>query len=90
MRIINKFADPHFLQTFHGYATLFWIVMVIPSVLFWNSSILYLVGLSVYAVITGHWSSWQSSRVESVQDNDANVREVLEAVKRLEARLTEK
>lgn len=57
-------GDPVFLRRFHGWATVFWVVMAVPSMLWWRSSLPYLVGLSVYAVVTGHWSSWQASRAE--------------------------
>lgn len=77
----EKLQSPQFLKKFHGWATIFWIVMVFPSVLFLRSSVPYLVALSVYAIITGHWSSWQSSRVEVVQDEDASIKEVLDVVK---------
>ena len=56
------------LRRFHGAATVFWVLMVVPSVLWWRTSVPYLVMLSVYAVVMGHWSSWQSSRVEVRQE----------------------
>jgi hypothetical protein len=46
--------------------------MTVPSMLWWRRSVSYLVGLSVYAVVTGHWSSWQASRVEVRQDEAIN------------------
>jgi len=33
-----------------------------------KSSIPFLVGVSIYANIVGHWSSWQAARVEVKQD----------------------
>ena len=68
MRILALFGRPEFLRRFHAYATIFWAAMAIPSMLLWRNSVTYLVGLSVYAVVTGHWSSWQASRVETNQD----------------------
>jgi len=62
------FGRPEFLRAFHGWATVFWIAMAVPSILLWRNSLPNLVGLSVYAVVTGHWSSYQASRVEVRQD----------------------
>lgn len=63
------FGRPAFLRAFHGWATLAWIILAPISMLTGlRSSVPYLVGLSVYAVVTGHWSSWQASRVETKQD----------------------
>jgi hypothetical protein len=72
------------MRRIHGYATIFWILMIVPSIVWFRSSVTYLVMLSVYAVIMGHWSSWQSSRVEVVQYEDASVQEVLDEIKQNE------
>lgn len=71
--ISDRMADPSFLRKFHGWATVFWLFMAIPSAFLWSASIPYLVALSVYAVVTGHWSSWQAARgEEKVQDQIDN------------------
>jgi len=44
--------------------------MAVPSALWWKQSLPYLVFLSVYAVVTGHWASWQAARVEVRQEQD--------------------
>lgn len=70
-RFVALFGRPAFLRAVHGWATLFWVVMAPVSMLTGlRTSITYLVGLSVYAVVTGHWSSWQASRVEVRQDEE--------------------
>lgn len=68
MRVFALFGRPEFLRKFHGYATVFWIAMAVPSMIWWKNSIAYLVGLSVYAVVTGHWSAFQASATEVKQD----------------------
>lgn len=68
MRVFALFGRPAFLRRFHGVATLVWLVLSVPSMLWWRNSLSYLVGLSVYAVVTGHWSSWQAARVEVRQE----------------------
>jgi len=67
-KITNLFQDAHFLRVFHGWATLFWIVMIPISVLTgWVSSTVYVSALSLWALVASHWAAWQASRIE---DND--------------------
>jgi hypothetical protein len=66
-RVLGTLADPGAMRRVHGWATVFWIAMAPPSMLLWKDSIPYLVGLSVYAVVTGHWASWQACRTEELQ-----------------------
>lgn len=68
-------GDPVFMRQVHGWLTIFWLLMA-PVSIFTSlkSSIIYLVGLSIYAIITGHWSSWQSARVEVTQSQEAEER----------------
>ena len=61
-------GDPTLMVRFHFWLTIFWLIMVPPSVIFFKESIEYLVYLSVYAAIMGHFSSWQAARVEVKQD----------------------
>jgi len=43
-------------------------VLIVPSVLWWRSSLPWIVLMSVWANLAGHWSSWQASRVEVKED----------------------
>jgi len=43
-------------------------VIVIPGVLWWKYSIPFLVFVSIYANVAGHWSSWQAVKVEVKQE----------------------
>jgi hypothetical protein len=64
----TKLNDPVFTTEFHKYATFTWILLVIPSFLWWKESIAWVVFMSVWANVAGHWSSYQASRVERKQD----------------------
>lgn len=64
-----KLHDPKFTTQFHKYATIVWIFLIIPSVLFWSESIIWVVLMSVWANIAGHWSAYQASRSEEKQDS---------------------
>jgi len=82
-----KNGEPEAMQAFHKWATIVWFLASIPICLFFASSIPFLVFISVYAVVTGHWSSWQASRVEVKQKQDADVKEVLEELHKINKHL---
>ena len=56
--------SPAFLTRFHATATLVWVLLLIPSVLWWKDLLVWVVIMSAYANIAGHWSAWQASRSE--------------------------
>ena len=45
----------------------------------WISSVTYVAALSLWALVSGHWSAWQAARVEVKQD-EADHSEVAEEV----------
>jgi hypothetical protein len=61
-------GDPVWMRKAHGWLTIIWFVASFPIMYFWAENIRFLVFVSVYAVVTGHWSSWQASRVEVRQE----------------------
>jgi len=67
-RLLALFGRPTFLKNFHAVATLIWLVLVVPSLLLWRASITWIVFMSVWANVAGHFSSWQAARVEGVQE----------------------
>lgn len=77
-----KDGEPEAMQLFHKWATITWFAASIPICILLATSIPFLVFISVYAVVTGHWSSWQASRVETRQKKDADVQEVLDEIKK--------
>jgi hypothetical protein len=64
MSIRQKLHDPAFTTSFHKWATLIWLLLLIPSLLWWRESIVWVVLMSVWANIAGHWSAYQASRAE--------------------------
>lgn len=56
------------LRTTHLVLAIVWALMIIPTILWWHDSILWVAGMSVYACFIGHWSSWQASRAETKGD----------------------
>lgn len=68
MRVFELFGRPAFLRGFHGWATVLWLVVSFPLAWKFGSSVVFVVWLSLYAIVVGHWSSWQAARVEIKQD----------------------
>ena len=60
----EKLDDPAALRKFHGWATIVWICLVPVSLIFLANSIPWLVFMSVWANVAGHWSAWQAGRAE--------------------------
>lgn len=68
----NKLNDPVFTTEFHKYATFVWMILIIPSLFWWADSVRWVVLMSVWANVAGHWSSYQASRVERKQDEQSS------------------
>ncbi len=61
-------GDPVFMRRVNGWLTIFWIAMIPISVVTgWISSVQYVSALSLWALVSGHWSAWQAARVEVEQ-----------------------
>ena len=69
-------GDPVFMRRVNGWLTVFWIVMIPISIATgWISSVTYVAALSLWALVSGHWSAWQAARVEVEQVKEAEKRE---------------
>jgi hypothetical protein len=65
-------GDPVFMRRLNGWLTMFWIVMIpISFELGWLKSVTYVSALSLWALVSGHWSTWQAARVEVTQQEQA-------------------
>lgn len=60
MRRIN----PRHLRRLHAVAMGAWAALLVPTLLFWQNSVPFLVFVSLYANFVGHFSSWQAARSE--------------------------
>lgn len=64
-------GDPVFMRRVNGWLTVFWLIMIPVSYwMHWLSSVVYVSALSLWALVAGHWSSWQAARVEVVQERE--------------------
>ena len=69
-------GDPVFMRRVNGWLTIFWVVMIPVSIATgWISSVTYVAALSLWALVSGHWSAWQAARVEVMQAEEAEKRE---------------
>jgi hypothetical protein len=69
-------GSPVLMRRVNGWFAVFWIFMIPVSYeLGWLSSVTYVSGLSLWALVSGHWSAWQAARVEVKQDEDIEKRE---------------
>jgi hypothetical protein len=64
------------LRRVDGWFTIFWILMIPVSIATgWVRSITYVSALSIWALMSEHWSTWQAARVEVTQQREADERD---------------
>jgi hypothetical protein len=56
---------------FHKAMTVIWIVLIIPTLLWWRESILWVAFMSLYANIATHWGAYQSARAEKAAEGSS-------------------
>jgi len=66
-------GDPVFMRRVNGWLALFWVAMIPVSYeLGWLKSVVYVSALSLWALVSGHWSAWQAARVEVAQQEQVD------------------
>lgn len=66
-------GDPVFMRRVNGWLTIGWLVMIpISLATGWVRSVTYVSALSLWALVSGHWSAWQAARVEVRQEEIAD------------------
>lgn len=74
-------GDPILMRRVNGWLTIFWLFMIPVSVATgWINSVQYVSALSLWALVSGHWSAWQAARVEVKQDDQNVGHEVTQAL----------
>ena len=69
-------GDPVFMRRVNGWLTVFWLFMIPLSLATgWVKSVVYVSALSLWALVSGHWSAWQAARVEVAQKEEADRRD---------------
>jgi hypothetical protein len=68
-------GDPVFMRPVNGWLAIFWVAMIpVSYAAGWLSSVTYVSALSLWALVSGHWSAWQAARVEVNQEVEAKAR----------------
>jgi hypothetical protein len=76
MNVVRMFwasvhGDPVFMRRVNGWLTVLWVGMIPVSVAMgWVNSVQYVSALSLWALVSGHWSAWQAARVEVFQQRE--------------------
>lgn len=74
-------GDPVFMRRVNGWFTIFWLAMIPVSLATgWVNSVTYVSALSLWALVSGHWSGWQAARVEVYQKQEDIAGQVVEQV----------
>jgi hypothetical protein len=55
----------------HAIGTIVWVVLVVPTILWWRDSILWVLIMSLWANVSTHWGAWQAARAEQAQRDTA-------------------
>jgi hypothetical protein len=64
-------GDAVFMRRINGWLTMVWLVMIpISLAMGWVRSVTYVSALSLWALVSGHWSAWQAARVEVAQQRE--------------------
>jgi hypothetical protein len=78
-------GDPVFMRRVNGWLTMFWVAMIpVALVTGWVKSVTFVAALSLWALVSGHWSAWQAARVEvnQYEQEDNLASQVVEQVVR--------
>jgi hypothetical protein len=69
-------GDPVFMRRLNGWLAIFWVAMIPLSIeTGWVKSVTHVSALSLWALVSGHWSTWQAARVEVTQQEEATARD---------------
>ena len=56
-----------------------WVLLAIPAVLWWSESVLFVILISLYANVAGHFGAYQSAHAE--KDNEERMNELTSEIK---------
>jgi hypothetical protein len=69
-------GNPVFMRRVNGWLTILWLIMIpVSFATGWVKLTTYVSALSLWALVSGHWSAWQAARVEVMQQQEAERRE---------------
>ena len=79
------------MRKVNGWLTMFWLAMIpVSLVTGWVKSVVYVSALSLWALVSGHWSAWQAARVEVAQKKELEHQEAEPVEERVVEKIVEK
>lgn len=63
-RVKDLWASPKTWRRFHAALTVVWFAAIVPTLVWWHDSVLWVALMSCWANAVGHFSAWQGSRAE--------------------------
>lgn len=60
----KRLISAHAWKLIHWTLTALWALMLIPTLLWWSDSILWVAAMSLYANVAGHWAAAQASEAD--------------------------
>ena len=61
---------PKNLVKFHFSMMIVWACLLVPTILLWKESILWIAFMSLYANFVGHFSAWDAARSEDPESGN--------------------
>ncbi|ENS0477603.1 TPA: hypothetical protein MBD98_002353 [Klebsiella aerogenes] len=62
--------SPVVIKRCHLVAAIMWVVLAIPSVIWWKDSVLWVIIISIYANIVGHLSGYSAARADQAAEEN--------------------
>ena len=63
---------PKLIKKMHLAAAVLWVLLAIPSVIWWKNSVLWVIIISIYANLVGHLSGYTAARADEAAENNEN------------------
>lgn len=61
---------PTLIKKMHLVTAGLWIVLAIPSVIWWRNSVLWIIIISIYANVVGHLSGYTAARADEAAEKN--------------------
>lgn len=60
------------MKKLHLILTWGWVALLVPTILWWKTSILFIGIASVYANVVSHWTAYQAARAEEAVNEESS------------------
>ncbi|GKN67536.1 hypothetical protein [Klebsiella variicola] len=63
---------PALIKRCHLVAAVMWVILAIPSLIWWKNSVLWVILISIYANIVGHLSGYSAARADQAAEENGD------------------